>query len=43
MPPPGSYCPAGAETYQTRLFNVLQPLPGDFRSHDVTSESLPVT
>jgi len=27
----------------TRVFGPLQPLPGDFRSNDVTSGSLPVT
>jgi len=27
----------------TRVFGLLQPLPGDFRSNDVTSGSLPVT
>jgi len=25
------------------VFGLLQPLPGDFRSNDVTSGSLPVT
>jgi len=28
---------------KTRVFGFLQPLPGDFRSNDVTSGSLPVT
>jgi len=29
--------------HYTPLFGLLQPLPGDFRSNDVTSASLPVT
>jgi len=32
-----------SNTQYTTVFGLLQPLPGDFRSNDVTSESLPVT
>ena len=42
MPPPAIYCPVGAETHPTQIFNLLQPLAGDFQSNDVTSGSLPV-
>jgi len=42
-PPPASYSPAGAQTYQKLDIRLLQPLRGDFRSNDVISGSLSVT
>ena len=42
MPPPASYSPGGVETYPKPVFGLLKPLPGDFRSNDVSSGSLSV-
>jgi len=41
--PPASYRSVGAQTYPKLDIGLLLPLPGDFRSKDVTSGSLPVT
>jgi len=43
LPPCASYSLVGSEMYIYASFGLLQPLPGDFRSNDVTSGSLPVT
>jgi len=40
--PHASYSSVGAQTYPKLLRRLLQPLPGDFCSNDVTSGSLPV-
>jgi len=40
---PASCSPARAQSTQNSTYMPLQPLPGDFRSNDVTSGSLPVT
>ena len=41
--PFASYILVGIECTVYASFGLLQPLPGDFRSDDVTSWSLPVT
>jgi len=43
LPPPESYSLVGSGTHIIRVFGVLQALPGDFRSNDVTYGSLPFT
>jgi len=47
LPPPVSYSLVGSEMCSicqfSTLNSTLQPLPGDFRSNDVTSGSLPIT
>jgi len=43
LPPPATYRLVGSQTLGMPVFGLLQPLPGDFRSNDVTSGSLPVT
>jgi len=43
LPPPTSYILVGSRTQYMPVFALLQPLPGDLRSNDVTSGSLPVT
>jgi len=42
-PPAASYSPFKGQSTQTRLIRLLQPLPGYFRSNDLTPGSLPVT
>ena len=42
-PHPASYNPVGAQTYPNLNLGLLQPLPGDHWSNDITSGSLPVT
>jgi len=36
LPPPASYSLVGSQTQHTPAFGLLQPLPGDIRSNDVT-------
>jgi len=43
LPPPASYGLVGSQTHSIRVSSLLQSLPGDFQSNDVTSGSLPVT
>jgi len=43
LPPFASYNLVGSQTQHTLVFGLLQPLPGDFRSNDVTSGSHPVS
>jgi len=43
LPPPATYSLVGSQTQNAPVFGILQSLPGDFRSNDVTSRSLPVT
>jgi len=40
LPPPASYRPAGAQMHTKPVFGLLQPLPGDFRWNNITTESL---
>jgi len=43
LPPSASYSLVGSEMYSMRVFCLVEPLPGVFRSNDLTYGSLPVT
>jgi len=43
LPPPASYSLVWSQTQCMKVFDLLQLLPGDFRSNDVASGSLPVS